>query len=528
VSPNVRLLVLLGCGALVEAGWLAMWPLSGALSHSAPFTTAVLQLHPLVSRVFELTVRGAQYVLPGLGDSTLTDPLGSSAYFVPAAALGAVMLWLAAAYALTLMLLDRWLGGRRSAAFIIIGGAIVFQFTLLVLPGLFSQDVFSYIAYGRIAAIYDLNPYIWPPSVLRDPVVPWVAEVWRTYATPYGPAWVGVQWLIAHLSSELSIADQALVYRAFANILLLVNLGLAWLLAGRMMPLTRTQRTTALAALAWNPLVLFEIAGNAHNDALMVSCVLLGLLLFRDSSRGILASAALALGTLVKYLSGLGFVWLALASAARATGWLQRAGRVLVLGLTAVAFAVLLSLPWLELPDSLNPLLNETAGVGYVNSLPDIYAMMLVARLGLSVDVGRGIERLLVLMGFAVYLAWEARRVWREPNRMGVGQALARSVLVYVLLVSTSVQTWYLCLPVAVAATLGWHRPLTRLTLAYSALALPALYLSYYLRENTPGWVFLVYGLGPLLVFLPSLARLRQRRERPNPVTMAHGRIPSL
>ena len=45
------------------------------------------------------------------------------------------------------------------------------------------------------------------------------------------------------------------------------------------------------------------------------------------------------------------------------------------------------------------------------------------------------------------------------------------------------------------------------------ALALPALYLSYYLREKTPGWVFLVYGFGPLLVLLPDLvARFRSAR----------------
>jgi alpha-1,6-mannosyltransferase len=438
------------------------------------------------------------------------------------------LLWLAAVYALALILIDRGLGARRGALWVVVGGAAVFQVTLLFLPGLFSQDVFSYIAYGRIAAVYELNPYIWPPSVLRDPVVPWVAEVWRSYAAPYGPAWVDVQWLVAKLSDRLSIADQALFYRGIANVLLLVNLGLAWRLLRRLVPQRQAQRTAALAALAWNPLVLFEIAGNAHNDALMVSFVFLGLLLFRDSSRGILASAALALGTLVKYLCGLGFIWLALASAARAKSWTRRSLRVVGLGVTAFVLAVVLALPWLELPDSLSPLLNETAGVGYVNSLPDIYALMLVARLGVPVDFARGIERPIVLLCFAVYLAWETRRVWREPNRVGVGRAVARSSLVYVLLVAASVQTWYLCLPVSVAAALGWRSRLTRLTLAYSALALPALYLSYYLRDNTPGWVFLVYGLAPLLLFVPGLAGPWQRRDQPNPVTMARGRIPSL
>jgi hypothetical protein len=338
-----------------------------------------------------------------------------------------------------------------------------------------------------------------------------------------------VQWLVAWASDGLSVAEQAFVYRGLANVLLLVNLGLAWRLLGRLTPLSQTQRTTGLAVLAWNPLVLFEVAGNAHNDVLMVSFVLLSLLLFTHSSRGILASAALALGTLVKYLSGIGFIWLAVASAARATNWPRRARRVVAIGLTAIAITFVVALPWLELPDSLDPLLSETAGVGYVNSLPDTFVRMLIAGLAVPLDFARGLERMAVLICFAAYLLWEGRRVWRDPNRTSVGRALARSSLIYVLVVSTSVQTWYFCLPVSVAAALGWPRRLTLVTLAYSALALPALHLSYYLRDGTPGWVFLIYGFGPLLVFVPGLAaRFRRPPGIPGyPVKMARERIPS-
>ena len=52
-----------------------------------------------------------------------------------------------------------------------------------------------------------------------------------------------------------------------ANALLLANLGLLWALLARVTPLDRTQRTTALAALAWNPLVLFELAGVDEKTA---------------------------------------------------------------------------------------------------------------------------------------------------------------------------------------------------------------------------------------------------------------------
>ena len=86
-----------------------------------------------------------------------------------------------------------------------------------------------------------------------------------------------------------------------------------------------------------------------------------------------------------------------------------------------------------------------------------------------------------------------------------MARACARSSLIYILVVSTSMQTWYFCLPVGMAVVLGWRATFTRVTIAYSLLALPALYLNYYLRESTPLWVDLVYGLGPLVLLAHAL-----------------------
>jgi len=505
----MRLALLIVCALILEVGWLALWPLSATLSHSALFTASLVESHPLIQSVLQAT----SHLAPGLAQSTLTDPLGADAYVVPATLFAALMLGLASVYGLALLLLNflQGVGSVRAWLAVIIGGAVLFQATLLLLPGVFSQDVFSYIAYGRLAAIYDLNPYIWPPSVLRDPIVPWVADVWRTYATPYAPLWVNLQWLLARLTAALPIADQALVYRGLGNVLLLTNLALVWRLLGRLTPLSPTQRVTSLAALAWNPLLLFEVAANAHNDILMVTFCLVGLLLFRATSKGTLTCIALTLGTLVKYLSGLGLIWLALAAAARLDSWPRRARRVAVLMALSIAISLALAAPWLELPDSLDPLLNETAGVGYVNSLPDALIVLLADRTGAALEPARNLERVLAIVAFTVYLAWEARRVWAEPGRAAIARALARSSLVYVLVASTSVQTWYFCLPLSVALVLGWRRGIARISLAYSALALPVLYLSYYLRDSLPPAIFIAYACAPLAVLLPDVVRARTR-----------------
>ena len=535
---------------LLEAGWLALWPLAGTLSHSAAFNAAFLDSHEPARRLLRLLLDAARPVLPDLAEAPLTQPLGASDYLAPAGALAALMAWLAVWYLAALIVLDRGLGAARAAVWVVLGGAVVFQTTLLFLPGLFSQDVFSYIAYGHLAALYDLNPYVWPPSAIaKDAVVPWVADVWRSYASPYGPVWTDVQWVIARVFGGQSVADEAMAYRVLANALLLANLGLAWALLGRVTPLDRTQRTTALAALAWNPLVLFEVAGNAHNDVLMVSFSLLALLLLSRSNRAsfTLAGASFTLGALVKYLSGLGLVWVALAAAARSAAWTTRLVRLGVVVLVSAAIALGVVGPWLELPDSLDPLAAETAGVGYVNALPDTLALLIADNLltpaGIPMtdarEVTRGFERVVVVVAFAGYLIWESRQVWSvagtgsasaarsgatpaaayEPRLVvAVARAVARSSLIYILVVSTSMQTWYLCLPVGMAIVLGLRTTFTRVTIAYSLLALPALYLKYYLRESTPLWVDLVYGLGPLVLlahaFMPAL-RTRARPHEP-------------
>jgi hypothetical protein len=235
------------------------------------------------------------------------------------------------------------------------------------------------------------------------------------------------------------------------------------------------------------------------------------------------ACAAFTLGTLVKYLSGLGLVWLALASAARASDWLHRVLRLTAIAVVTLVVSLVCVAPWLELPDSMDPLWNETTGVGFVNSLPDTLVLMLNQQIGGSVAAARTVERFVVICCFLVYLAWETRRVWLDPTRAGVARALARSSLVYVVLVSTSVQTWYFCLPLCIAFTLGWRRRVTRLALGYSSLALPALYLNYYLREGTPAWVFVAYAFLPLLVLAPDLFVLRARARAHVPATEVVG-----
>jgi hypothetical protein len=367
--------------------------------------------------------------------------------------------------------------------------------------------------------VYGLNPYVWPPSAIdKDPLVGWVAEVWRTYACPYGPLWLDVQTQMAHLLGGLSPLEQALAYRGLAGGLFLASLGLVWRGLGRVAPLDGPGRLTAFAALAWNPLVLLELVGSGHNDGLMIGLSLLAVVPLVGRGRGraidhVGAGLGFTLGALVKYLSGLGVVWVLVAAAARAPSRRAGALHVGLVGMASLALFVAVSLPWLELPDSLDPLLNETAGVGYVNALPDHLALGAAERVTVvfgspeaeTRELARVVERVLGLAMFGLVLALETRGVWRDPSPRSIVHATAASSLAVILVVSSSLQPWYFALPLALSVLLGWRDRLTRVVVGYSVLGLPTLYLAYYLREGTPEVVWLVCALVPLLPLLGSL-----------------------
>src|SRR5437899_2946084 len=81
-------------------------------------------------------------------------------------------------------------GAGVSVGWVVVGFALAFRLTLLLLPGLFSTDVFSYVMYGRIAGVYDQNPYVLAPSGFpNDPFLGWVFPFWRDQPSVYGPLW---------------------------------------------------------------------------------------------------------------------------------------------------------------------------------------------------------------------------------------------------------------------------------------------------------------------------------------------------
>jgi hypothetical protein len=187
---------------------------------------------------------------------------------------------------------------------------------ILVMPPLFSRDVYSYAAQGAMVQ-RGLNPYARTPSALgHGPFFDLVDPLWRHSPAPYGPAWERLSGAIVALSHH-DVATAAAGFRLMA----LVGLGLiAWAVPSLARSIGRSG-SVAFALGPLNPLVLLVLVGGAHNDALMLGLLVAGCALARrHHALAGLALCALAAQVKLPALIGAVFIgwWWSDANASRA------------------------------------------------------------------------------------------------------------------------------------------------------------------------------------------------------------------
>lgn len=185
----------------------------------------------------------------------------------------------------------------RLSAPVVIGGIVALHALVLLAPPLFSSDMFSYVAYERLGAIHDVNPYLQGPSTLPvDALQHLIGAQWIHTPTVYGPLFTGLSYLLV----PLGIAANALAYKAVAAVSSLALIALIWH-AARLRGLDSVR---AVALVGLNPVILFFGVGGGHNDLMMLAIMVAGvyvLLLRREHSSGALIVTA----TAVKLTAGL-------------------------------------------------------------------------------------------------------------------------------------------------------------------------------------------------------------------------------
>ena len=322
---------------------------------------------------------------------------------------------------------------------------------LFLLPPTLSIDTYSYLSHGYLAASPGSNPYLQPSaSVAGTPYgAALLAQGWQAVhpQTPYGPLWTAVE-RIAYVLSGGNVRLGILLIKLPE---LLAVLGTAVLIARFLQRFRPERRLRGTLLFLANPLVLVELVGDGHNDALM-ACFLVLAIVAVARRWAALAIVALTVAVLVK-VNALPFavpIAVGLVTMRRSTARLLLEAVPALLG--SAALAVALAAPYWVGPATFDGLrASGTPLPGW--SVAGVLTGLVVPEAALSgpptdpARVAAAIPVQLLLTGVLVLAAFAAAVLARSVP--GLVRACALVSLVILLLLPLE-WPWYATLPAAI------------------------------------------------------------------------------
>ena len=273
----------------------------------------------------------------------LADAIGLDALQGGALVALGVAAAVAGAASFLVLLVAAW-RGRVSVRTVVVL-AVAAHVVVLLVPVVFSRDVYSYISYGRIAGIHGANPYVLTPiDFPSDPILGLVGHPWLDTPAVYGPLFTGASALLTR--AVRSIPALVTTFRLIAAA---ASLGTVALIAATVRRERPTRTAFAVAAFGCNPVILFQAVGGGHND-LLLALGIAGAFALVLRGRTLPAVAVLALATLVKASAALPLLLLIVWVVAGRPAGERRRAALSHAGL-AVAIGALVAAPFLQTTD---------------------------------------------------------------------------------------------------------------------------------------------------------------------------------
>jgi alpha-1,6-mannosyltransferase len=270
--------------------------------------------------------------------------------------------------------------------------------------------------------------------------------------TPYAPGWTDVEALVA--DAVASVSARLLAFKMLGAGAMLASGALVWAILGRVHP---EHRFAGTLALLWNPMILAEAVGDAHNDGLMLWLVLAALwLTFRRPLAGWVGMVAAALTKYVPLLflpPQVIYGWTASADTRRF------ARRAAAATLAAAAIVVAAFGPWWLGGRTFSGVRESAGAVGTASTAS--LAREALGRVGV-----RGAEPLVAAASALVLVATVAAVSLQVRDEPRLVRACAWISVVY-LLTAPTYWPWYAVLPVGLAALVP-DRPFRLIVVALS------------------------------------------------------------
>lgn len=359
-----------------------------------------------------------------------------------------------AAAAFLAILREAWVGAISPRT--VIALAVTYHVVVLVLPLLFSRDVYSYAYYGRIAAVYHANPYVATPSDFpSDSLAQYVGPRWVGTPAVYGPLFTLVSSGVARTFGSVTAA-----ITAFRLIAIAASLGTIAVLAPLVRRVRPDREAFAVAMIGLNPVVLFQSVASGHND-LLVALSIAGALALVFGGKELSATAVLSLGTMVKATAAVPLLLLVVAVVARTEPGRRARTLAAHLGLAA-AIAILFALPFLQTKDPALGMVELARHQGWL-APSRFFSRVLDAVsgdvLGILARVAFGMALILALVLIARALVQRASSIPPEAQGAAWGWGL-----LFLMLLGPVLLPWYL----AWTLPLAWLLPkVPRLTVVW-------------------------------------------------------------
>jgi alpha-1,6-mannosyltransferase len=393
--------------------------------------------------------------------------------------------------------------GAGSALVFLFGGTFCLE--LIAAYPATAVDVFGYIAHGRLIAEHHANPFVVAADAYEsDAILPYLA--FPHEPSQYGPIWV----VLGHGLATLARGDlliEIVLYKVVGALAHVAGAALV-LAVARKLGAGECQARASAYLFLWNPLLLWEMVGNAHNDGVMMLGGLLAawLLLARVD---LLVLPAVALGALVKLPIVVTVPLLFMVVWRR-----KRAAAIGGFGL-AMLLVLVVYRPFWEGFDTLTALRRTHL---FTASFGSVLRLSLAPSLGLS--NASTLARWTSLGAFGVVVLVSLSMVRRARSVRDVLGLVYATLLAAVLFATTWFQAWYVVWPFAFGAALAnsrRHLEMALLSLGGLLQYLVFIYLwvmgVFPRSENleVQGAAYLAV-VGPLLLGLACLARPRYGR----------------
>lgn len=314
-------------------------------------------------------------------------------------------------------------------------------------------DVYIYSARSRLLSRYGQNPNAVTPETYwdTDPYMQFASREWADNLSPYGPLWNQVAAPVTWIGGD----SIGLAVIGFKVVSVVSALAIAWFVHDIVR--ARHPEWSLVAALAWlwNPLVMWDGVGNAHNDVTLMLPVMAALWAWQKRRDGWVIPLLVA-SVMIKYVT---VILLPLACVAV---WRRsrESRELLATILWSIACALVLIAVSLYPFYDLNAIRISAQEQGAKVSASPAWVVLASLRewsvADVSAETVRNVAYLIAAIGIAIWMA----TCWRRPERLFL--ACFEVMFLFMLVASTNQRAWYVIWIVPLAAVLipgaQWRR----------------------------------------------------------------------